>query len=369
MLVLSLLLALPPARADDDDDDHAGPAPAVSLSGFLEGWAVHDSTGTTLSLRRAELEPEIQISPQLGADLELEVENATDFELEEAFVHANPWKALELSAGIVLVPVGSVNLSHVPTEFDGVDRPLLDQTLIPTTWRELGVLGRYALSPRWSVTAGAVAGPVGSGLRPWSLAGARGQGLPSSAADLAATGRLSWRNLDEDGDEGVELGLSGFGGGVSGGDASLDGARIAIGEADLRVRLVGFDFRAEAAGFSLTGADRVTEAFRALDPSVDAMGSLGAGAQASLSYDLLRTVQSDQQLRAFARYEALNPRLQVPSDEADGGDSYAGQYLCAGLGWWPQPRLAIKADATFLLSGTALPGSDNKLSLGVDASF
>ena len=45
-------------------------------------------------------------------------------------------------AGLVLVPMGLVNLLHEPTTFLGVLRPDVEQRIMPTTWREIGV-GAY----------------------------------------------------------------------------------------------------------------------------------------------------------------------------------------------------------------------------------
>jgi len=39
----------------------------------------------------------------------------------------------------MLPPVGIVNETHEPPTFNGVDRPLFDHDVLPTTWRELGI--------------------------------------------------------------------------------------------------------------------------------------------------------------------------------------------------------------------------------------
>lgn len=38
-----------------------------------------------------------------------------------------------------VVPVGSTNRAHMPTEFFGVFRPVGDATIIPCTWHETGL--------------------------------------------------------------------------------------------------------------------------------------------------------------------------------------------------------------------------------------
>ena len=51
----------------------------------------------------------------------------------------------KLRAGLILVPMGIINRYHEPPVFFSVDRPSFDQSVIPSTWRELGVglVGRW----------------------------------------------------------------------------------------------------------------------------------------------------------------------------------------------------------------------------------
>ncbi len=36
------------------------------------------------------------------------------------------------------MPMGIINEYHEPTTFNGVERPLIDKYIAPTTWREIG---------------------------------------------------------------------------------------------------------------------------------------------------------------------------------------------------------------------------------------
>jgi hypothetical protein len=340
-------------------------APTVSLSGYGEGWAVHDADGTTLRLRRFVLSPAATLGDRVGVNAEIEIEDAQEIELEQGYVSARVTGWMDVRAGIVLLPLGYVNQHHEPPSFDGVDRPLLDRTLLPSTWRELGALATVTSPWGLSVTGGAVTGANAAGLRPWTLAGARGQGLPSNAADMAGVGRVELTRIP-----GVGIGVGAYYGGASGGDATLGGVRLGVGEVDGKVDAGGLDVRVELAGYTVSDAARVTEAVRAAAPATDAIGSVGYGASLSASYDVLRPfVDTDQQVRVFARYELLNPRASVPDDVADSGASYSGHYLTAGVGWFPLPQLALKVDYAHLLAGTALPGEGDKLSAGFGFAF
>ena len=76
-------------------------------------------------------------------ELELEhavtsADDAGEFELEQAFLDYLAWRPLNFRAGVILVPMGIINIYHEPPTFNGVDRPETDTVIIPSTWREPG---------------------------------------------------------------------------------------------------------------------------------------------------------------------------------------------------------------------------------------
>ncbi len=76
---------------------------------------------------------------------EIEMEHTTELYVEQAFVNYNISSAINLRAGLMLIPMGIINEYHEPTTFNGVSRPALDTYLVPTTWREIGagLAGRF----------------------------------------------------------------------------------------------------------------------------------------------------------------------------------------------------------------------------------
>lgn len=85
---------------------------------------------------------------------ELEFEHVKEVYIEQAFVNYAVSNSLNVRAGLMLVPMGIISEYHEPTTFNGVERPSIDNKLVPTTWREigLGVSGRSdALSLRYQV--------------------------------------------------------------------------------------------------------------------------------------------------------------------------------------------------------------------------
>ena len=47
-------------------------------------------------------------------------------------------RAINLRAGMILMPVGLINLYHEPSTFNGVERPDSDLLIIPSTWKQVG---------------------------------------------------------------------------------------------------------------------------------------------------------------------------------------------------------------------------------------
>ena len=76
---------------------------------------------------------------------EIEFEHVKEVYVEQAFINYNLTPTVNLRAGLMLVPMGIVNEYHEPTTFNGVERPSLDNAIVPTTWREIGfgVSGRF----------------------------------------------------------------------------------------------------------------------------------------------------------------------------------------------------------------------------------
>lgn len=58
--------------------------------------------------------------------------------VEQAFLQFKLAPSFNIKAGVMLVPVGAINLYHEPTNINTGERPALDRYLVPTTWSEMG---------------------------------------------------------------------------------------------------------------------------------------------------------------------------------------------------------------------------------------
>lgn len=133
---------------------------------------------------------------------ELEVEHAKvdsgggEVAIEQAFVEFDLNDNLMARGGVLLVPVGIINETHEPPTFYGVERPIVENKIIPTTWREGGV----SLAGRSGSISYDLA--VHSGLETFSGSGTNyavrsgRQGVREAPADnLAYTARVKWSGV------------------------------------------------------------------------------------------------------------------------------------------------------------------------------
>ena len=105
-----------------------------------------DNAPDQADLRRFVLFVGHRFNDQLTFQSELEVEHAIassvdagEIEVEQAWINYRFDDALNLKAGLMLIPLGFLNENHEPPTFYGVFRNNVETRIIPTTWREGGV--------------------------------------------------------------------------------------------------------------------------------------------------------------------------------------------------------------------------------------
>ena len=64
---------------------------------------------------------------------EIEFEHVKEVYVEQAFLNYGVSDNFNLRGGLMLVPMGIVNEYHEPTTYNGVERPSLNNKLVPTT--------------------------------------------------------------------------------------------------------------------------------------------------------------------------------------------------------------------------------------------
>ncbi|MDQ7005086.1 MAG: porin [Ghiorsea sp.] len=170
----------------------------TSLGGYGEMHYNNRSNGSNeLDFHRFILFVNHEFSDNIKLFSELELEHAIAgvgqvgaIELEQAFLQFEKGFGT-IKVGIFLMPVGIVNETHEPPTFYGTERNPVEKYIIPTTWREGGVMysANSAGGLSWDIA-------VHSGLNTTTSVRAGRQSVGNAVADtLAYTGRIQYTGL------------------------------------------------------------------------------------------------------------------------------------------------------------------------------
>lgn len=131
-------------------------------------------------------------------------------EVEQAYIEFDLANNMHLQTGALLMPVGIINETHEPTTFYGVERPIVETTVIPTTWWSNGIKFIHKLENGISYDL-----MLSEGLKtedpnadvnaePFNIKAGKQKGSFADAFDLAVTGRIRYTGV-----KGLELALYG----------------------------------------------------------------------------------------------------------------------------------------------------------------
>lgn len=167
--------------------------------------------------------------------------------IEFAVIDVKLWEFLTLRAGLLLMPVGRLNVNHDSPSLELTDRPLMHQFIVPTTWWEIGagLTGRVSAGPvLFAYELYAVNGLNSSISDGAGLRNARGSVIEDNNGDKAITGRLSAYYYQPRGRfvPTVELGVSGYTG-----EYDRNHHRVNMLAGDLLVRNAYFELAGEYA--------------------------------------------------------------------------------------------------------------------------
>lgn len=296
---------------------------------------------------------------------EVEFEHVEEVFVEQAFVQYSLNDNVNLRGGLMLVPMGITNEYHEPTTFNGVERPSIDGSIVPTTWREIGigVAGRFnEISLRYqtyifngfqSVNGTKVLGGK-NGLR-----NGRQKGIKSTINKPNLSAKLDYYGLP-----GLRLGLSGYFGRTQAEDDvdMIDGADVGISMIGLDARYAYKSFTARGQYINASISD--TEDYNALN-SAD-LGSELQGWYLEAAYNLLPR-DKQQQLYAFARYSDYDTHAAVAGGLTK-NQGYDRDEWTLGLSYKLAPGAVLKAD--YQIKGDATSTDlNNQLNFGIGVWF
>ena len=302
---------------------------------------------------------------------EVEFEHVEEVFIEQAFVNYAVGDNVSLRGGLMLVPMGIVNEYHEPTTFNGVERPAVDNAIVPTTWREIGVgvTGRF---PEASIgyqayifngfkstenDDGEITGFLkgSNGLR-----GGRQKAIRSTIDSPTFSTKVEYYGLP-----GLRLGLSGYFGRTQATDDvdDIDGSSVGVS-------MVGFDMRYAKRRFTARGqfiyaSLTDTEDYNALT-SRD-LGSALLGYYGEIAYNLL-PLNKEQRLFAFARYENFDTHADTAGGLAR-NDAFNRTDLTTGLSYHIAPGVVVKGDYQFRSNNDSNSDVQDRLNFGIGVWF
>jgi len=365
----------------------------LSIGGYAEGFYTNyvddQGSGTSETLDRADL---LRAVLYTGYRFNDHILFHSEIEFEHASTESNRssgggsvsvefasldyfWKPYaNFRTGLLLIPMGFLNLVHEPPFYYGVNRPDVERTLIPSTWRENGAGLFGTLGESVEYTAYFVNGMNALGYNANGIRGGRQNGNRVLAEDIAFVGRLDWTPLPE-----LELGGSVYAGNsgqdqrialAAGGNVQLPDAPTVLWELHGDYESHGLHARALFTMTHLGNAGRLTRDLQAAASNplkaTDAIASEMLGGYGEVAYDVLPLLfpGSERYLAPFYRFEWYDTQWEMPSGfGADGSKRIRSHTI--GLHYEPIPNVVLKADYRYRTAEQGTIADEVNLGFGV----
>jgi len=270
-----------------------------------------------------------------------------------------------IRAGLVLMPMGFINQIHEPPFFFGNNRPEVEQRIIPSTWREVGIGLFGQITPELTYTTYLVNGLNAAEFASDGIKEGRGGGSNAKAEDFGYVARMDYAPQAL---PGVSVGGSAYVGN-SGQNQTFAGKNpdvlVQLYEAHAQWKYRGLEWRALGSWGHIDNADLVS-AQRTIEGKEGAVvGSESYGWYTEVGYDILPHFIADtsQYLAPFFRYEQFDTLAKTPVGFLDDGnlDRHIFQ---VGLQYKPIPNVVIKADYRNISAKTGSVPDDFNLGFG-----
>ncbi|MDA0757120.1 MAG: hypothetical protein O3C01_00440 [Bacteroidetes bacterium] len=295
---------------------------------------------------------------------EIEFEHVKEVYVEQAFLNYGVSDNFNLRSGLMLVPMGIVNEYHEPTTYNGVERPSLNNKLVPTTWREIG-LGVYGRINSASIRYQAyVMNGFISYNGEYKLKGSNGlrSGRQKGSESVGSNANFASR-IDYYGLLGLKLGLSFYKGKTQTTDKSVIGSQLGLSMFGFDARYVKnrFSARFEYVSASLSDTDKYNFA------SGKDLGSKMIGYYIEGAFNLLPS-SAKQKLDAFVRYEDFDTHAEVAGNLTK-NDSFHRKETTFGFSYHLADGAVFKMD--WQSKGTAVLDSESKgqYNMGIGVFF
>jgi hypothetical protein len=259
-------------------------------------------------------------------------------------------KGLNVRTGLMLMPMGLINEYHEPTVFHGVKRPDVETNVIPSTWRDIGVMayGEFGkLSYNAALVNGMRADRFSKGT--WIRDG-RQQGAEINADVWGGIARVNFDVADD-----FSLGgayyraKAGHGKGKDQDPLPAVDEKegtVSLWEAHAQYQVKGLQLKALYASGTLDGNDALRTA---------GVGKQAEGWYAEAAYDILPLIKSgsEMSLTPFVRYESYDTHKEVFTGTRDPQQDKTVK--TAGIDFKPHSNVVLKADYQWRDTASTLP--------------
>ena len=358
--------AAPPVDAGAAEPAAANASGTGPISGYMD-FHINDAqhADPVLDFHRFVLLISHRFSERVHFVSEIELEHAVvspetggELELEQAYVDFRIARPFNLRAGMVLAPVGIINERHEPPVFHGVERPLVETVIIPTTWFGAGagfhgeVRGGLRYRAYAMETLDATRFSADEGLRE-----GRQKGAESNARHVAGTGRVEYV-----GTPGLTLGAS-FWRGRTGFAAPRVDSGLTLAEVDGRYRVGEVGVRGLYAHAFLDGTgplNRAVQRTTGINPNV-AREMRGFYLEGSW---FVVPRPAPREVAIFVRYENLDTQFRMPQGHQP-LPAFDRAAWIAGVTYFPDPDVAVKVDYTVVRNRSAVIDAPNSFNIGL----
>jgi hypothetical protein len=296
---------------------------------------------------------EIEIEHSLAGD-----GKPGEVEIELAWLEADLNSKHHVRAGIDILPIGLLNLTHEPNTFYGVERNSVEAEIIPSTWWEASLAAWGQLMPGFAYNVYLHSGLViptsgSSAFRPRS---GRLKVAQADDQDLAILGRLVYY-----GTPGLEIAASvDYQSDYTGtADAADVDAWLFETHVDWKHNS-GFGLRALYARWDLEG-DRAA----GVDPDAVGADTLD-GWYVEPAYRFSTASVLPGEIGVFMRYQQWEQRNGL-SGAAYRFEDY--DQFTVGLNYWPHPQVVLKIDGQWQDADGPVAVERNGLNLGLGYQF
>jgi hypothetical protein len=313
---------------------------------------------------------------------EVEFEYTNELWVEQAYLQHRLNRFVNFRAGLLLIPMGIINEYHEPVTFNGVERPIIDNRIAPSTWREIGMgFAGTILPASLKYQAYVVNGFNGYDTKgvfsaDKGLRDGRQKGSKSYITAPNFAGKIEYYGISN-----LNLGLSGYAGKsqsrlmhklyndsthlVARADSSVVG--IAMVGADARFEWKGFEMRGQLYYAGISNTEQYN-AFTAVNGKPNNLGSAMIGYYAEVGYNVLRGCKNTQrELIPFVRYEVYDTHYKT-AGALERNPAYENTMITSGLTLKLNQGAVLKADMQ-LISNSADKSWSKVFNAGIGVMF